>query len=133
MTDVDFNNATVSDVFLPENFTHVIGMMVRHNGQKIGAKCTVSEDQYRRMQTAPEEKEMILDMLRDEIRRFASRLPPEPIRRLRATWTMEAAQDLRAMHGLNTDMLMEELARDMGLSRRWYGEADRVNWKKEGF
>ena len=55
-----------------------------------------------------------------------------PPRKLKATWTVEAEQDLQAWHGLRAEfsqLLLDDLRREMGLD----STHDLHNWKQEGF
>jgi LAS superfamily LD-carboxypeptidase LdcB len=129
MTD-EFINERVHDYFCTDTLQHIIAITAQHRGHRLGTKVLVSEDQYRRMQTSPEEKEEVLELLRKEIREFATRMNLPEIRRLRAQWTMESQQDIRAM--LNEEAaraLAAQMAEDLG----GLEPGETVNWINEGF
>ena len=131
---------------------HIVGVQCRWHEHRLGAKITMSEETYRLYQNDPSERLFITEMLMSEIRQQAARLRPPldpPQRRLRAVWSREAQQDLRAMHNLEAEAMMTQLmSRDLlsdtsenvtlvGNNRvwkkGWKPEFLDVNWMKEGF
>lgn len=143
------------ETFSPETFMHIIGIQCRWHEHSIGANATLSEECYRRYQNDPSERLFITEMLMAELRRQAARLRPPldpPQRRLRAVWSREAQQDLRAMHNLDAEAMLTELmglelqgemsenVTIVGNNRVWQGgykgqrpEFLIVDWKTEGF
>lgn len=143
----ELEDLRIHEIFSPDTFNHIIGFQARWRGHRIGAKITMSEECYRQYQNDPTHKLCIRELLIEEMRAQAARLrvpEEEPQRRLRARWTMEAEQDLRAMHNLDAEALMADLLASelneevtlVGNNRVWkQSKLDffEINWKKEGF
>lgn len=45
--------------------------------------------------------------------------PKKVQRKLKAVWTLEAAQDLKAIHSVSTDFLARKIADEMSRSEAW--------------
>ena len=61
---------------------------------------------------------------------------PRRDRILKATWTLDAEQDLRSVHNLTAELrlcelMYEDIVRDLAYMQK--KESKTINWKKEGF
>lgn len=142
---VDFTDEVVNEVFNPNNSMYIVGMTVIHQGRRLGSKTTVTPEWHDRIIINPIERRTVLEMLRCEIQRVANELYPEiehfneaEHRHLRARWTREAQQDLRAMHNIDTEqalsqILANEFNREFDYNATIMKNSQKVDWKKEGF
>jgi len=135
----------------PQNGMIIINMVADIDGRRFGVSSTVSPEMIEN------KVDVILDAMKKELMSIAMNVA-EPTRRLRAVWTMDAQQDLRAMHNLNAELELTEIlaaeimdAMPEFTTRRQRAERDgrvftlgrfgsavevtklAINWKKEGF
>jgi hypothetical protein len=73
---------------------------------------------------------VVVQTLNQEILQFSNRTNPH--RRLRAMWTVEAQQDLRAWHNLESEFRLAQTL-SVELMSTINKETSRCDWKKEGF
>lgn len=134
---VDFTNEVRTQYTCPATGNIILGLTLDWEGRHYFASISTQPDFWEELQNV-NRKEELYQLLREEIQLRIEEdvIHPAP-RRLRARWTYEAQQDLRAMHNFNaeaalTDILATELEHNC---THWdeVQQNQKVNWKKEGF
>lgn len=103
---------TRHDSFCYDNGLHIVGLTTIVNGNhRLGVRMTVAPEVYENPELMGIAMSTLHDELAVEINKFkdALRLVNQPVRHLRARWTMEAQQDLRAMHNLESEAELAQI------------------------
>jgi len=113
--------------FDPVTRTHVIGLSCQRDFYRIGVSAS-----YRNHEgIEPIHLKLIRERLEDELREIVTH--DMQTRQLRATWSMQAQQDFRAIHNLEAE---REIAAMMADEMRNYEPdcpKEVLNWREEGF
>lgn len=130
---------TRHDSFCYDNGLHIVGLTTIVNGNhRLVARMTIAPEVYENPELMGLAMSTLHDELAAEVDKFKHTLlmVNQPVSNLRARWTMEAQQDLRAMHNLESEaalaqMLSREAMQNMVKGMRCVPVE--LKWQEVGF